>query len=130
MLTPLKSELVRGNDAFFNQGHTLSETFLPNVTSPDTVRWSSSRMSGMLANRDRKSFTWRRDGMYALWYNCTCNASYNFVSYFNSFVHLSYWRFYSSFFIYFFISFYSLKHITFHIFLQTYNIYLYKISIF
>lgn len=29
---------------------TLSETPLPNVTSPDTVKWSNSMISGILAN--------------------------------------------------------------------------------
>lgn len=36
---------------------TFSETPRPNVTSPDTVKWSNSIRSGMLANRDRNSFT-------------------------------------------------------------------------
>jgi len=36
---------------------TFSETFFPKVTSPDTVRWSSSNMSGMLSNRERNSWT-------------------------------------------------------------------------
>lgn len=36
---------------------TLSETFFPRVTSPDTVRWSSSNMSGMLSKRVRYSWT-------------------------------------------------------------------------
>lgn len=34
---------------------TLSETFFPKVTSPETVRWSSSSMSGMLSKRVRYS---------------------------------------------------------------------------
>lgn len=34
---------------------TFRETFFPKVTSPDTVRWSSSSMSGMLSNLDRNS---------------------------------------------------------------------------
>ena len=37
--------------------HTLSLTSLPKVTSPDTVRWSRSRTSGILAKRRKKSFT-------------------------------------------------------------------------
>lgn len=37
---------------------TFRETFLPNVTSPDTVRWSSSSMSGILSKRVRYSWTW------------------------------------------------------------------------
>jgi len=36
---------------------TFNVTLRPNVTSPDTVKWSSSSKSGMLANRSRKSFT-------------------------------------------------------------------------
>uniref|UniRef100_A0A1I8FCU9 Nuclear receptor domain-containing protein n=1 Tax=Macrostomum lignano TaxID=282301 RepID=A0A1I8FCU9_9PLAT len=36
---------------------TLSTTALPKVTSPETVRWSSSRQSGMLSNLPRKSRT-------------------------------------------------------------------------
>lgn len=39
---------------------TLSETFFPKVTSPDTVRWSSSSMSGILSNRVRYSWTWTK----------------------------------------------------------------------
>lgn len=38
---------------------TLRDTPLPKVTSPDTVRWSSSSMSGILANLWRKSFTYK-----------------------------------------------------------------------
>lgn len=37
---------------------TFSVTCFPNVTSPDTVRWSNSNMSGILANLVRKCFTW------------------------------------------------------------------------
>lgn len=36
---------------------TFRETFFPKVTSPDTVRWSSSNMSGMLSNLHRNSWT-------------------------------------------------------------------------
>jgi len=36
---------------------TFNETSRPNVTSPDTVKWSSSMRSGIVANRDRNSFT-------------------------------------------------------------------------
>lgn len=36
---------------------TLSETPRPKVTSPDTVKWSSSIRSGMLANRAKNSLT-------------------------------------------------------------------------
>ena len=36
---------------------TFSETFLPKVTSPETVRWSSSSMSGMSSKRLRNSRT-------------------------------------------------------------------------
>lgn len=38
---------------------TFRETCFPKVTSPDTVKWSSSSMSGMLSNRVRYSWTWR-----------------------------------------------------------------------
>ena len=37
---------------------TFRETFFPKVTSPDTVRWSSSNMSGMLSNLQRNCWTW------------------------------------------------------------------------
>lgn len=36
---------------------TLNETPRPKVTSPDTVKWSSSMISGILAKRPRNSFT-------------------------------------------------------------------------
>lgn len=36
---------------------TRSETPRPNVTSPDTVKWSNSIRSGTLANRAKNSFT-------------------------------------------------------------------------
>lgn len=29
---------------------TFNETFFPNVTSPETVRWSNSSISGILSN--------------------------------------------------------------------------------
>ena len=34
-----------------------NDTRLPNVTSPDTVKWSSSRISGIVANRPKNSCT-------------------------------------------------------------------------
>lgn len=36
---------------------TFKDTPLPNVTSPDTVKWSSSNKSGMVSKRFKKSFT-------------------------------------------------------------------------
>jgi hypothetical protein len=36
----------------------LSETPLPNVTLPETVKWSSSKMSGTEANLFKKSRTY------------------------------------------------------------------------
>lgn len=43
--------------AIIIDGHTRRETPLPKVTSPDTVRLSNSRQSGILWKRERKSFT-------------------------------------------------------------------------
>lgn len=40
--------------------HTLSDTPRPKVTSPDTVKWSSSIISGILAKRPRNSFTFEK----------------------------------------------------------------------
>ena len=37
---------------------TFKDTPLPNVTSPDTVKWSSSIKSGMVSKRFKKSFTY------------------------------------------------------------------------
>ena len=48
-------------DIFANYHNTLTFklTFLPKVTSPETVKWSSSKRSGMFENRARKSFTYK-----------------------------------------------------------------------
>lgn len=54
-------------------------TSLPNVTSPDTVKWSSSRTSGMLANLDKKSFTCRKDGNASL---CKTNRILLYTTFF------------------------------------------------
>lgn len=42
---------------------TFRETFFPKVTSPDTVRWSSSNMSGMFSNLARNSWTCRTENI-------------------------------------------------------------------
>jgi len=48
--------------------YTFNVTPRPKVTSPETVRWSSSSMSGMLAKRDRNSCTWQHRNT-SHWYN-------------------------------------------------------------
>lgn len=40
-------------------GRTFRETFFPNVTSPETVKWSNSKMSGIFLKRLKKSLIWK-----------------------------------------------------------------------
>lgn len=53
-----KTRFPRLKKRIWLQSFTLSDTFFPKVTSPDTVRWSSSSMSGMLSKRIKYSWTW------------------------------------------------------------------------